>query len=69
MLSGGDDYELVFTAVPQQRQAIEALSAELGLALSRIGTIEAGDAKLVVRGADGEPMQYPRGYDHFRESK
>ena len=69
VLSGGDDYELVFTAVPQQRQAIEALSAELGLALTRIGTIEAGDAKLVVRGADGSPMQYRRSYDHFREPK
>lgn len=69
VLSGGDDYELVFTAVPQQRQAIEALSAELGLALSRIGAIEAGDAKLVVRGADGQPMQYRPSYDHFREPK
>ena len=69
VLSGGDDYELVFTAVPQQRQAIGALSAELGLSLSRIGTIESGDAKLVVRGADGEPMQYRRSYDHFRESE
>ena len=67
VLSGGDDYELVFTAVPQQRAAIEALAAELGLPLSRIGVIGPGDAKLVVRGADGEPMQYRRSYDHFRE--
>ncbi|HYL87464.1 MAG TPA: thiamine-phosphate kinase [Burkholderiales bacterium] len=69
VLSGGDDYELVFTAAPQQREAIEALGAELGLPLSRIGVIAPGDAKLVVRGADGEPMQYRRSYDHFRESK
>jgi thiamine-monophosphate kinase len=69
VLSGGDDYELAFTAVPQQRQALEALSAELGLPLSRIGTIEAGEARLVVRDADGAPLQYRASYDHFREAK
>ncbi len=69
VLSGGDDYELVFTAVPRERPAIEALSAELGLPLSRIGSFEPGEAKLVVRGADGRPMQYGRSYDHFREPK
>lgn len=68
-LSGGDDYELVFTAEPRERQAIEALSAELALPLSRIGTIQPGEAKLIVRGADGEPMQYRRSYDHFRGAK
>ncbi len=55
--------------MPGERQAIEALSAGLGLPLSRIGAIEAGDAKLVVRGADGAPMQYRRSYDHFREPR
>lgn len=69
VLAGGDDYELLFTAVPQHREAIEALSGELGLALSRIGAIHAGDAKLIVRDAAGEPMQYRRSYDHFRERK
>ncbi len=69
VLSGGDDYELAFTAAARERQAIEALSAELGLALSRIGVIQAGAAKLVVRGADGQPMQYRRSYDHFRDPK
>jgi thiamine-monophosphate kinase len=66
VLSGGDDYELLFTAAPRRREALEALSAELGLALTRIGTIEAGEAKLVVRDARGEPMAYRAGYDHFR---
>lgn len=66
VLSGGDDYELAFTAAPRRREALEALSAELGLALTRIGTIEAGEAKLVVRDARGEPMAFRSGYDHFR---
>ena len=69
ILSGGDDYELAFTAPQQHRGAIEALSAELGLALSRIGSVQAGEARLIVRGADGKPMQYRRSFDHFRESK
>ena len=66
VLSGGDDYELVFTAAPRRREALDALAGELGLPLSRIGTIEAGDAKLVVRDAEGEPVPYRRSYDHFR---
>ena len=66
VLSGGDDYELVFTAAPRRREALDALAGELGLPLSRIGTIEAGDAKLVVRNAEGEPVPYRRSYDHFR---
>ena len=67
VLSGGDDYELVFTAASRRREALEALSGELGLALTRIGSIEGDDAKLVVRDADGEPVPYRRSYDHFRE--
>src|SRR3954470_5600070 len=39
VLSGGDDYELVFTADARRRDAIGALSAELKLSLSRVGTI------------------------------
>ena len=66
VLSGGDDYELVFTAAPRRRETLEALAGELGLALTRIGSIEGDDAKLVVRDADGEAMPYRRSYDHFR---
>src|SRR3954468_1889297 len=69
VLSGGDDYELVFTADAKRRGAIEALSGELGLVLSRIGSIHAGEAKLVVRGADGKPMQHGKSFDHFGGAK
>jgi thiamine-monophosphate kinase len=68
VLSGGDDYELVFTAAPDKRAALEALAGELGIALTRIGTIRAGPAELVVRGAAGEPLAYRGGYDHFRRA-
>jgi len=65
VLSGGDDYELAFTADGDQRAALEALGRELGLALTRIGTIEAGAPRLVVRDARGAPMSYRGAYDHF----
>jgi thiamine-monophosphate kinase len=67
VLSGGDDYELVFTAPPARRDAIEALGRELGLAVTRIGVIEPGAARLVIRDAKGDVMPHGGGYDHFRE--
>jgi thiamine-monophosphate kinase len=65
VLSGGDDYELVFTASQSRRGAIEALSAELGLPLARIGAIQAGEPKLAVLDAAGQPIAYGPGFDHF----
>jgi len=65
VLSGGDDYELLFTAPSSRRAVLESLSGELGLPLTRIGVIETGAAKLVVRDASGEPMAHRGGYDHF----
>ena len=66
VLSGGDDYELLFTATPDERPALQALSRELGLALTRIGTIEPGAPRLEVRDERGAPLAYRGGYDHFR---
>jgi len=65
VLSGGDDYELLFTAAPAHRQELEALAGELGLALGRIGTIRDGDAKLLVLDSQGRPMAVRPGFDHF----
>lgn len=65
VLSGGDDYELLFTAPPQRRTALESLAAELDLPLSCIGTIQAGESRLLVLDAAGQPMAYGSGYDHF----
>jgi thiamine-monophosphate kinase len=66
VLSGGDDYELVFTAAPQARARISALGAELGLRLSRVGSIEPGAAMPRVLDHEGRPIAYAGGYDHFR---
>jgi len=65
VLSGGDDYELVFTAPPARRSELAVLSAELKLPLARVGAIQGSEAKLQVLDGKGKPMQVGRGYDHF----
>ena len=42
LVTGGDDYELLFCAPSSEREAIDALGRRLGVALTRIGGIEDG---------------------------
>ena len=65
VLCGGDDYELAFTAPQSSRAELEALSAELKLALSRVGSVQGGEPRLLVLDAQGRPMPAGRGFDHF----
>jgi thiamine-monophosphate kinase len=69
LLSGGDDYELLFTAGRAQRGSIERLSRRLRLRLTRIGemTRRRGAGPLVtVLDADGHPIFLRQtGYSHF----
>ena len=62
VLSGGDDYELLFTAPAKHRAAIEALAA--GVCVSRIGEILAGQG-LKVLDDSGRPVAHQGGFDHF----
>jgi len=64
VLSGGDDYELLFTAAPAARGKIESLSRRLRVRLTRIGEILSRRG-LVVLDGKGRPMKLRRGYDHF----
>jgi thiamine-monophosphate kinase len=64
VLSGGDDYELAFTAPRAHRAQIEALGAELELPLTRIGAIDAGSGVRILD-AKGRPLEHRGGYDHF----
>jgi len=64
-LTGGEDYELLFTTPPSRAGEVKELFRELGTPVTEIGTITAGsDLRLI--SADGNllPMQ-ERGYDHF----
>jgi len=66
LLAGGDDYELVFTALPSRRDAVVAAAAAAGVAVARVGRIEAGEGlRLIDR--SGEPVASAFGsFDHFR---
>ena len=65
LVTGGDDYELLFCAPPAQRSAMEALGRRLDLPLTRIGVIEGGE-DVTVMDADGQPLKLGRaGYRHF----
>ena len=44
-LAGGDDYQLCFCADPVQRARIEAIGDELGIRVTRIGTIALPDGR------------------------
>ncbi|HMN65690.1 MAG TPA: thiamine-phosphate kinase [Burkholderiaceae bacterium] len=64
-LAGGDDYELLFTAAPENRSAIEAIGHRVGLPLARIGRIVAGEG-LRLHDARGRPLAVDgHGFDHF----
>jgi thiamine-monophosphate kinase len=65
VLSGGDDYELIFAARQDRRAEIEALSKELGLPLARVGSMQKGEPKLQLLGGDGAAIAPARGFDHF----
>jgi thiamine-monophosphate kinase len=64
-LSGGDDYELLFTAPPERRTDIEALARRLGLPLTRIGAIRA-ELGLHVLDEKGQELPVRKaGWQHF----
>ena len=66
LLGGGDDYELLFAAPAARRADVVAISASLGLALHRIGTLTPEPATLWLRQGDGRLVPGTRsGYDHF----
>jgi thiamine-monophosphate kinase len=65
LVTGGDDYELLFAAPPEATAAIERLAAELNLPITPIGTIEKGSGVRLL-GANGQevPVAAP-GWRHF----
>lgn len=64
-VTGGDDYEILCSVAPERFEALKAQCAQANVALTAIGTVEAGDSPLavVLNGVD-----YPVGkgsYTHF----
>ncbi len=65
VLSGGDDYELVFTAPPTHRAAVQAAGKACAVPVTRIGQIEAA-AGLRLQDAHGLPVDAVfTSFDHF----
>ncbi len=70
-LSGGDDYELLFTAPAEHAAGVAAAGAAAGVAVTRIGRItersDAGGARPRLVDAQGRPVDHlERSFDHFR---
>ena len=64
VLAGGDDYELLFTAAPEQRGAIERAAADADTPVSRIGKTSEGRGLTILD--DGHPVPLAvSGFDHF----
>ena len=67
VLSGGDDYELLFCAPASAHQAVIGAASRAGTTVTRIGQINAERARICMRAADGGLTRADAlGYDHFR---
>lgn len=60
LVSGGDDYQILFTAQPARRVEIESFAAQVGVRVTKIGQVEAGQG-LRVLGPDGAALDSPPG--------
>lgn len=62
--TAGDDYELLFAAAPGRAAEILALQDELGLPLSRIGTLGEGSGLSLTDGREPVPLPRRLGWEH-----
>jgi thiamine-monophosphate kinase len=66
VLSGGDDYELLFTAPAAQREAVQAASKASTTKVTRIGRIEAEVGLRLVDTNGQSVMNEFEAWDHFK---
>lgn len=64
-LNGGDDYELAFTASPSQRSEVDSIATQLGLSLTRIGSVVQKRQNAVSVSLEGVDYQLPTSFEHF----
>jgi thiamine-monophosphate kinase len=64
VLSGGDDYQLLFTVDPKKESRLHTLSNELELRLTAIGEIKAG-VGVAILDAKENPLTVASGFKHF----
>jgi thiamine-monophosphate kinase len=64
-VTGGDDYEIAFTAPPRRERQVMAAAAKSGVPISRIGYVEKGSG-VVLRDAAEKSISLPaKGWTHF----
>jgi len=64
ILGGGDDYELLFTAPPAQRERVASAAMSAGVPVTRIGFLQAGEGVSVLDAAENlVPLRHV-GYRH-----
>ncbi|MBI3626012.1 MAG: thiamine-phosphate kinase, partial [Candidatus Rokubacteria bacterium] len=65
-VSGGEDYELLFTADPAAMETLAAgLRSATGVAVTVIGEITTGSAKVDFLDARGRAVEMGPGFEHF----
>jgi thiamine-monophosphate kinase len=68
VFSGGDDYELVFTAAPAHAAAVAAAAHASGTPVQRIGRIEARPGLRVLDSLGRAVAASDSGFDHFAQA-
>jgi len=64
-LAGGDDYELCFTAAPVKREQVLAAAQKVGVAVTRIGRIEAQPGLRLLDQSNQPVALDVTSFDHF----
>ncbi len=65
MLSGGEDYTLLFTAAAHATEALQRLTAEHSWLIHPVGKIRAGQGLRLLRSDGGKENVLFQGFDHF----
>lgn len=65
ILTGGDDYEILFCAAPAQRAAIDKIGSELHTPLARIGEIAKNSDIALIRPDGNETIPATKSFRHF----
>ena len=66
LLTGGDDYELLFAAPPEAAPAIRAAALATGVPVACVGAFSAGAPAVTVLDRDGATLVLPKGgWSHF----
>jgi len=67
LLTGGDDYEVAFTAPPSAEPAVMAAAADAGIPVTRVGRVLSGPADIQVLDRSGQRLNLPSaGWQHFQ---